>query len=305
MSWIVSQGTPQPALAEQFRQFMHDPKILQIPGTHDGMSALIARKVGFQALYLSGAAYTASRGLPDLGLIYSCEVAEKAQEIVHAADLPLLVDIDTGYGSALNAARTAREMVEAGAAAVQIEDQQMPKKCGHLNGKTLVPTEEMQQKIQAIKTAAPTLIVVARTDARAVEGLESAVTRAEKYIEAGADAVFPEAFIGREDFLSMRQAIDAPILANMTEFGKTPYYTAEEFANMGVDMVIYPVTSMRVAAKAYERVFTDIFTHGTQKNSLPQMQTRKELYETIDLHAFESLDRKIAATVLPEIGKES
>lgn len=284
---------------------MEGPELLKIPGVHDGMSALIAGRVGFEALYLSGAAYTASRGLPDLGLIYSNEVAEKAHELVRAADLPLLVDIDTGYGGILNTARAAKEMAEAGAAAVQIEDQQMPKKCGHLNGKRLISSEEMQQKIQTIKAAAPSLVVVARTDAKAVEGIDGAVARAQDYIAAGADAIFPEALISREDFQAMRRAVSVPLLANMTEFGKTPYYTAEEFAGFGFNMVIYPVTSMRAAAKACERVFTDIFEKGTQKNSLHNMQTRAELYETIDYAKYESLDRHIAKTALPEIGKES
>lgn len=304
MSWIVNEQTPQNQLADQFRRLMNSPDLLKIPGAHDGMSALIAKKVGFEALYLSGAAYTASRGLPDLGLIYSDEVAGKARELVRAADLPLLVDIDTGYGGVLNTARAAKEMIEAGAAAVQIEDQQMPKKCGHLNGKRLISSEEMQQKIRTIKNVAPGLIVVARTDAKAVEGTESATIRARKYIDAGADAIFPEAFISEEDFQAMRGAVSVPLLANMTEFGKTPYYTDKEFAAFGFNMVIYPVTSMRAAAKACERVFTDIFEKGSQQNSLASMQTREELYETIDYEEYESLDRHIAKTILPQIGKE-
>ncbi|MDD9150077.1 methylisocitrate lyase [Sporolactobacillus sp. CQH2019] len=304
MSWIVNEQTPQKQLAEQFRRLMEGPELLQIPGVHDGMSALIASKVGFEALYLSGAAYTASRGLPDLGIIYSDEVAEKARELVRAADLPLLADIDTGYGGVLNTARAAKEMTEAGVAAVQIEDQQMPKKCGHLNGKKLISSEEMQQKIRTIKAVAPDLVVVARTDAKAVEGIERAAVRAREYIAAGADAVFPEALTSKDDFQTMRRAVSKPLLANMTEFGKTPYFTAEEFAGFGFNMVIYPVTSMRAAAKACEQVFSEIFEKGTQKNRLDSMQTRAELYETIDYDKYESLDRHIAKTVLPEIGKE-
>ncbi|WP_339211451.1 methylisocitrate lyase [Aeribacillus sp. FSL K6-8210] len=300
MVWIVEKESTQEELADRFRTLMNAPEILQIPGAHDGMAALIARKAGFQALYLSGAAYTASQGLPDLGIVSSEEVARRAREIVRAADLPLLVDIDTGFGGVLNAARTAKEMAEARVAAVQIEDQDLPKKCGHLNGKKLVSVEEMMQKIKAIKQAAPTLVVVARTDAYAVEGIESAIERAKRYVEAGADAIFPEALSTKEDFLKVSRAISAPLLANMTEFGKTPYYTAEEFSELGYSMVIYPVSSLRAAAKAYERLFQTIKSSGTQKSELENMQTRKELYEVIHYDDFEALDQTIAKTILPE-----
>lgn len=299
MVWIVNQPSSQEALAKRFKERMQSPGILQIPGAHDAMAALIAKNTGFEALYLSGAAYTASKGIPDLGMITSTEMAERARDLVRATDLPVLVDIDTGFGGVLNVARTAREMVEAGVAAVQIEDQQLPKKCGHLNGKQLVETSEMCEKIRALKSVAPHLVVVARTDARGVEGLDSALTRAEAYVEAGADAIFPEALESREEFRLFAEKIKAPLLANMTEFGKTPYYTAEEFEEMGYAMVIYPVTSLRVAAKAYERVFEKIKNEGTQKNALSDMQTRKELYSTISLEEFEALDQSIAKTILP------
>ncbi|HET7628846.1 MAG TPA: isocitrate lyase/phosphoenolpyruvate mutase family protein, partial [Bacillales bacterium] len=239
--------------------------------------------------------------LPDLGVISSTEMAERAREIVRAAGLPLLVDIDTGYGGVLNVARTAREMTEAGAAAVQIEDQDLPKKCGHLNGKKLVSEEEMAQKIATIKETAPDLVVIARTDAKAVEGVDRAIERARRYVEAGADAIFPEAFSKEQDFRKVSEAIDVPLLANMTEFGRTPYYRAKEFEAFGFSMVIYPVTSMRVAAKAYERVFRAIRDQDTQKGFLEHMQTREELYETIHYYDYENLDGKIAKTVLPEI----
>lgn len=304
MSWIVEGQLSQKELADRFRTLMNHPDILKIPGAHDGMSALVAKRVGFQALYLSGAAYTASRGLPDLGLIYSNEVADRARELIRATNLPLLVDIDTGYGGILNVARAAKEMVEAGVAAVQIEDQNMPKKCGHLNGKTLVATEDMVQKIKTLKSVAPSLVVVARTDAKAVEGRDAAIARSQQYVEAGADAIFPEAFITEEDFKEISYAVDAPLLANMTEFGKTPYYKAADFASFGYSMVIYPVTSLRVAAKAYERVFTDIFEKGTQESRLGDMQTREELYETIRYFDYEALDEHISKTTLPEIGKD-
>lgn len=305
MSWIFESTSTQPERAEAFIRLINQSELLKIPGAHDGMSAKIAKDVGFQAIYLSGAAYTASRALPDLGLIYSNEMAEKAQELIRASDLPLLVDIDTGYGGVINVARAAREMVEAGVAAVQIEDQLLPKKCGHLNGKKLIEPEEMMQKIRTIKEVAPTLVIIARTDAKSVEGMDKAIDRANQYVKAGADAIFPEALTSEEDFRHASSAIQAPLLANMTEFGKTPYFTGENFSSFGMDMVIYPVTSLRVAAKAYERIFTEIMTSDTQKEKLEDMQSREELYETINYYDYEALDKKVARTVLPEIGKEN
>ncbi|WP_138419583.1 methylisocitrate lyase [Aquibacillus sediminis] len=298
MAWIVDQPSSQQELADQFKNMIKHPDILQIPGAHDAMAGLIAKNTGFQALYLSGGAYTASRGLPDLGIVTSNEVADRAKDIVRATDLPLLVDIDTGFGGVLNVARTAREMFEANVAAVQIEDQQLPKKCGHLNGKQLVTTEEMSQKIQVIKEVAPSMIVVARTDALATEGIESALERANAYIEAGADAIFPEALRTDEEFRFFANNLSVPILANMTEFGKTPYISAQAFQEMGVGMVIYPVTSMRVAAKAYERVFDLIKQDGSQQAAEQDMQPRKELYDTISYYDFEDLDKHVAKTVL-------
>lgn len=300
MVWIVDHHSSQQELAEQFKNLMKQPNILQIPGTHDAMAGLIAKKTGFQALYLSGGAYTASRGLPDLGIVTSNEVADRAKDIVRATNLPLLVDIDTGFGGVLNVARTATEMVEARVAAVQIEDQKLPKKCGHLNGKQLVTKEEMGQKIHAIKEVAPTLHVIARTDALAVEDLDGVLERANAYIEAGADAIFPEALTTEEEFRIFTESLPVPILANMTEFGKTPYFSAGDFQDMGVSMVIYPVTSLRVAAKAYENIFNLIKDKGSQKEGLESMQSRKELYETISYYDFEELDNQIAKTILED-----
>ncbi len=298
MTWFIEKSSSQEELSKKFLEMINDPVILKIPGTHDGMAALIAKGTGFSALYLSGAAYTASKGLPDLGIIHSEEVAARAKELIRATNLPVLVDIDTGFGGVLNVIKTAKEMVEVRVAAVQLEDQDLPKKCGHLNGKKLIPADEMVQKIRAIKEVEPSLVVVARTDAYSVEGIEAAISRANAYIEAGADAIFPEALTKDEEFSQFKAQVNAPLLANMTEFGKTPYYTAEQFQEFGYSMVIYPVTSLRVAAKAYERVFQNIFQHGTQANFIDDMQTRKELYETISYYEYEELDQKIAKTKL-------
>lgn len=300
MAWIVHEQSTQKQLAKQFKQLIEAEDILQVPGAHDAMAGLIAKKVGFQALYLSGGALTASKGLPDIGIITSTEVKERAEEVIRATNLPMLVDIDTGYGGVLNVARTAAEMVEARVAAVQMEDQKIPKKCGHLNGKELVTAEEMAQKIKTIKEVAPTLIVIARTDARANEGLDRAIERAKMYVEAGADGIFPEALKSDEEFKQFANEITVPLLANMTEYGQTPYLTANEFQDLGYKIVIYPVTSLRVAAKAYENVFKLIKEKGTQFEAVNNgnMQTRKELYETISYYDFETLDETIAKTVL-------
>ncbi|MDX6151462.1 methylisocitrate lyase [Marinococcus sp. PL1-022] len=305
MSWLTEEPVSQKELAQLFRDRIKQKPAVKIPGVHDSMSALIARNTGFDILYLSGAAYTASRGLPDLGIIHSHEVAERARDIVRAAKLPLLVDIDTGFGGVLDVARTAREMTEAGVAAVQIEDQDLPKKCGHLNGKKLVSAEEMVQKIKVIKEVAPTLAVIARTDAKGVEGIDAAMERAALYREAGADGIFPEALSAEEDFRRAGDSLSGtPLLANMTEFGRTPYYHADQFESWGFNMIIYPVTSMRAAAKAVERVFQEIHDKGTQKDMLEDMQTREELYRTISYYDYEALDEKIAKTELPTIDED-
>ncbi|QBP42719.1 methylisocitrate lyase [Paenisporosarcina antarctica] len=300
MTWLIEKQKSQSELAQEFLQLINEDQLLKIIGAHDGMSGLVAKQTGFKSLYLSGAAFTASRGLPDLGILHSQEVAERARDIIRATNLPLLADIDTGFGGILNVARAAKEMVEANVAAIQIEDQDLPKKCGHLNGKKLIPVEEMIQKIKTIKEVAPSLVIVARTDALSVEGLDSAIDRLHQYVEAGADAIFPEALTTEDEFRQVSGQFTVPLLANMTEFGRTEYFTAEQFEDFGYSMVIYPVTSLRAAAKAYEVVFREIAEKGTQKGVLDKMQTRKELYETIKLHDYESLDKQIAKTVIPE-----
>ncbi|MCY0880291.1 MAG: methylisocitrate lyase [Firmicutes bacterium] len=305
MAWLFQTQSPQPVLAARFRELIRGPRILKLPGAHDPLAALMAKQAGFEALYLSGAAYTASRGLPDLGVVSAPEVAERARDLVRATDLPLLVDIDTGFGGVIQTALTARLMVEARVAAVQIEDQELPKKCGHLNGKSLILADEMAAKIRAMREVAPDLVIVARTDAYAVEGLEGAIGRAQRYLEAGADAIFPEALDSPEAFQAVARAVPAPLLANMTEFGRTPYYTADEFEHWGYRLVIYPVSSLRVAAKAYETLYRTLREQGTQKPLLDHMQTRKELYDIIRYWAYEELDAHLAKTILPTLGGSS
>ena len=228
------------------------PEILRMPGTFNGLAALQAKSLGFEALYLSGAAMTASMGLPDLGIITVDEVCFFIRQVARASGLPVLVDGDTGYGEALNVMHMVRAFEEAGAGAVHIEDQLLPKKCGHLNDKKLADAHDMAAKVAAAAKARRHLVIVARTDAAASEGMDGAVARAKLYLEAGADAIFPEALHNAEMFREFARRVDAPLLANMTEFGRTPFFTAAEFEEMGYKMVIWPASTLRVAAKAQE-----------------------------------------------------
>jgi methylisocitrate lyase len=272
-----------------------------MPGAHNGMAALQAKAAGFNALYLSGAAMTASMGLPDLGIITVDEVAFFIRQIVRASGLPVLVDGDTGYGEALNVMHMVRVFEEAGAAAVQIEDQLLPKKCGHLNDKKLADAQDMAAKVAAARRARRHLYIIARTDAAASEGLDGAVARARLYLEAGADAIFPEALTSAAMFREFAKAMpDVPLLANMTEFGRTPFFTAAEFEKMGYRMVIWPVSALRVANKAQERLFAVLARDGGTHAMVDQMQTRAELYAAIGLPDYEALDASIVATITPE-----
>jgi methylisocitrate lyase len=301
MSWLVRKSYEDPV--KVMRKQLEQDGIIKIPGAHDAMAALLAQKSGFSSIYLSGAALTASLGMPDLGVLTLTELTNRTREIVRATGMPLLVDIDTGYGSILNVTRTVFEMVDAGAAAIQLEDQELPKKCGHLNGKRLVTKEEMVQKVRAAREADPNIIIVARTDSFAMEGLDNAVERAQAYFEAGADVIFPEALYTENDFKEFASRVDFPLLANMTEFGRTPMFTAEEFEAMGYKMVIYPVTSLRIAAKAIELLYKELAETGTQKDLLDKMQTRQELYDVLLYEKYEGLDETIAKTNMDELFK--
>ncbi len=300
MSWIRERPRPQQELAQAFRAAV-GAGLVVLPGVYDGLSALLARAAGFRALYLSGAAFTASRGLPDLGMVGLEEVVERAREIVRATELPLIVDIDTGYGGVLNAARAAREFAEARVAGVQIEDQQQPKKCGHLSAKLLAPPEELEHKVRAIKEVAPELYVIARTDAYEQEGVEGVVARARRYLAAGADAIFPEALPDEAAFRAVAKALPGvTLLANLTEFGRTPAFTAAQVAEWGYRIALFPVSALRVAAKAMERLYRTLVTEGTTRGLIGEMQTRAELYELLGYFAYEEFDATLARSTLPE-----
>jgi methylisocitrate lyase len=271
-----------------------------MPGTHNGMAALQARDAGFDALYLSGAAVTASMGLPDLGIITIDEVAFFIRQLARASGLPVLVDGDTGYGEVLNVMNMVRSFEDAGAAAVHIEDQLLPKKCGHLNDKKLADAHDMAAKVAAAARARRHLYLIARTDAAASEGIDGAVARAKLYLEAGADAIFPEAMVSRDMFREFADRVPGvPLLANMTEFGQTPFFTASEFEAMGYRMVIWPVSSLRVANRAQQLLYAAIKRDGGTHRLLDQMQTRAELYASIGLHDYEALDASIVRTIIP------
>jgi len=300
MTYLNADTLPQQSAGRRFRALMDQPGILRLPGAHNGQAALQARAAGFDGLYLSGAAMTASMGLPDVGIITVDEVSFFIRQIARASGLPLLVDGDTGYGEALNAMHMVRCFEEAGAGAVHLEDQILPKKCGHLNDKRLLPAADMAAKVAAATRAARDLVVIARTDAAASEGVEGTVARAKLYIEAGADAIFTEALTSIEMFREIRAALPGVrLLANMTEFGRTPTLTAQEFENLGYDMVIWPVSSLRVANRAQQRLYEALQRDGATTALLPEMQTRSELYQTIGLGEFEALDKSIIASAAP------
>lgn len=299
MTYLVAADLNAIPAGERFRALVDAPQILQLPGTHNGLAALQAKRAGFAASYLSGAAMSASMGLPDLGIISVEDVNFFVRQVARASGLPVLVDGDTGYGEALNVMQMVRAFEDAGAAAVHLEDQLLPKKCGHLNDKKLASPEDMAAKIAAAAKARRHLYIVARTDAAASEGIDGAVARAKLYFEAGADAIFPEALTTPEMFREFAARIDAPLLANMTEFGRTPFITAAEFQALGYAMVIWPVSSLRVAAKAQEELYATIRETGATEAMLARMQTRAELYDTIGYHQFEALDASIIATVIP------
>lgn len=301
MTYLVGASLSERPAGERFRDLLKRPEILKMPGAHNGMAALQAKDADFEALYLSGAAMTASMGLPDLGMITVDEVTFFIRQVARATDLPVLVDGDTGYGEALNVMNMVRTFEDAGAAAVHIEDQLLPKKCGHLNDKKLADARDMAAKVASAAKARRHLYLIARTDAAASEGIDGAVARAKLYIEAGADAIFPEALTSREMFEEFaRRMPGVPLLANMTEFGKTPFFSASEFEAMGYRMVIWPVSSLRVANKAQERLFAAIKRDGGTSTMVPEMQTRAELYATIRLHEYEALDASIIASVVPK-----
>ena len=299
MVYLVGATADRQPAGERLRTLLVRKQILGMPGAHNALAALQAKAAGFEALYLSGAAMSASMGLPDLGILSVEDVTFFVRQIVRATDLPVLVDGDTGFGEVLNVMHTVRAFEDAGAAAIQLEDQVLPKKCGHLNDKRLAAPEDMANKVAAAVKARRHMLIVARTDAVANEGLDAAIDRARLYARAGADVIFPEALTTPEMFRAFAEAVDVPLLANMTEFGRTPYRTAKEFEDLGYRIVIWPVSSLRVAAKAQAALYARLSETGETASVLDAMQTREELYRTIAYDDFEALDADIVASVPP------
>jgi len=276
---------------QKFREAVRQEKPLQIVGTINANHALMAKRVGYRAVYLSGGGVAAgSLGMPDLGISNLDDVLTDIRRITDVCDLPLLVDVDTGFGaSAFNVARTVRSLIKFGAAAMHIEDQVGAKRCGHRPGKELVSKEEMADRIKAAVDARtdPGFVIMARTDALANEGLDSAISRAVSCVEAGADMIFPEAITDLPMYRKFADAVKVPILANITEFGKSPLFTVEELRSANVAMVLYPLSAFRAMNKAALRVYNEIKKQGTQKGVIADMQTREELYDIINYHSYE------------------
>jgi methylisocitrate lyase len=282
-----------PTAGQQFREALKSPPVL-IPGVFNALAARLAERVGFRAVYQSGAALSAGlAALPDVGLLTQTEFAEQAHYLTAAVSIPVISDADTGFGEALSVERTVALFESAGLAGMHLEDQEMPKRCGHLSGKSLVSADVMVGKLRAAVAARrdPSFVIIARTDARATEGLEAAIKRAQEYVDAGADMIFPEALQSPDEFGQFASAVRVPLLANMTEFGKSPLLSAAELAKLGYAAVLFPVTMLRVAMKAVESALGELKRDGTQRGLLDRMQTRAELYDLLDYTGFEERDR--------------
>ncbi len=285
----ISAGT-------RFREALSRENPLQIIGTPNAYTALLAEHCGFQALYLSGAGVAnISLGLPDLALTQLGDVLEDARRVTAATELPLLVDIDTGWGQAFSIERAVKEMIRAGVAAVHIEDQVQAKRCGHRPGKAVVETQEMVDRIKAAMDAKfdPSFVIMARSDALANEGLEKTIERLSAYVAAGAEMVFLEGAKSLEEYRAVTKAIKVPLLANMTEFGVSPLFTTQELAQVGVRLVLYPLSAFRAMSQAALNLFRTLREQGSQKSLLPQMQTREELYEILDYYRYENFLDKL------------
>ncbi|MFI7494196.1 methylisocitrate lyase [Kocuria sp. M4R2S49] len=288
---LFSTTTPE-AKRIALREMLAGPRTVRFPGAYTPLSTKLIQEQGFDGVYISGAVLANELGFPDIGLSTLPEVAARAGQIARITDLPCLVDADTGFGEPMNVARTVQELENAGLAGCHIEDQFNPKRCGHLDGKNVVDLPTAVKRIRAATEARrdPNFLIMARTDIRGVEGLGAATDRARALVDAGADAVFPEAMADLSEFEAMRKAVDVPILANMTEFGKSQLFTADQLQEAGVNMIIYPVTLMRAALGAMERVLETIAADGTQEAAVPDMLTRARLYDLVDYNGYNQFD---------------
>jgi methylisocitrate lyase len=288
---LYSTVTPTEKRAA-LRTALASGELLRFPGAFNPLSARLIGEKGFEGVYISGAVISADLGLPDIGLTTLTEVAGRAAQISRMTDLPSLVDADTGFGEPMNVARTVQQLEDAGVAGLHIEDQVNPKRCGHLDGKAVVDADTAIKRIKAAVNARrdPGLLIMARTDIRALDGLDSAIDRAKALVDAGADAIFPEAMVDLAEFEAVRAAVDVPILANMTEFGKSELFTNQQLADVGVNIVIYPVSLLRLAMGAAERGLDTILAEGSLTARVPEMQTRARLYELLDYESYGTFD---------------
>jgi methylisocitrate lyase len=293
---MLSSTVPAAEKRRRFRELLAGDGIVRMPGAFTPLSTRLIQEKGFEGVYLSGAVMANELGLPDIGLTTLTEVATRAAQVASATDLPVLVDADTGFGEPMNVARTVQALEDAGVAGLHIEDQVNPKRCGHLDGKEVVDDRTALRRIRAAVQGRrdPDLVIMARTDVRGVAGMGAAVDRAKALVDAGADAVFPEAMASLEEFAAMRAAVDVPILANMTEFGKSELFTVEQLRDVGVDVVIFPVSLLRIAMGAIERALDGLAASGSLQAEVPRMQTRARLYELVDYAAYSSFDDGIA-----------
>lgn len=279
-----------------FRDLLKTGKLLKFPGAFSPLMAMQIEKMGFDGVYISGSVLSNDLGYPDIGLTTLTEVAQRGRQIARVSRLPSIIDADTGFGVAMNAARTIQEFIEMGLAGCHLEDQENPKRCGHLDGKNLVSTSEMLQKIKAADQARnldSNFVIIARTDARATEGLEKAIDRAKAYADAGADVIFTEALANESEFEAFRKAVKTPLLANMTEFGKSKLLTTQQLENLGFNIVIYPVTTLRLAMGAATKGLETILKEGHQESVLPMMQTRQQLYDLTGYEKYNQFDQNI------------
>jgi methylisocitrate lyase len=278
-----------------FREQLHSGRLLRFPGAISPLTAVLIEELGFDGCYVSGAALSADLALPDIGLTTLTEVADRGEQIAGATELPTFIDADTGFGEPMNVARTIQTLEDRGLAGCHIEDQVNPKRCGHLDGKTVVPAEEMIRRIRAATSARrdPNFVICARTDARSIDGLDAAIERARGYVDAGADMIFPEALADEAEYETFRAAVDVPLLANMTEFGKSKLLSASTLESLGINLVIYPVTLLRLAMGAIEDGLRTLLAEGSQESIVPKMQTRKRLYELLHYDDYSAFDADI------------
>ena len=287
----------------KFRSALNSGQLQRYPGAFSPLVAKLVSEIGFEGVYVSGAVLSADLGLPDIGLTTLSEVAGRSAQIAAATDLPTLVDADTGFGEPMSAARTITILEDAGLAGCHLEDQVNPKRCGHLDGKAVVPAAEMIKRLRAAVAARrdPNFVICARTDAAGIEGIDSAIDRAKAYTDAGADLIFTEALSSPSEFERFRAAVDTPLLANMTEFGKSELVTAQQLSDIGYNMVIYPVTTLRLAMYAVEVGLREIHTAGTQAGLLDQMQHRSRLYELLRYAEYNEFDSDIFNFTLQDV----